>query len=433
MRTNPPLPLLDHLRSATWHRHEAFERFPFVISLIDGTLPLASYIGQLRGFAVIFSALGQALAQTASAASASVRGAARIAARFDLLCADLAFFAPSLVPDILPAVRHALATARKIREVAATSPEALLGYLYVLEGTTKGNQVHLPDIIRCFQLQEDNGVSFYRGYGADTPSHWEEFRAIMNSAGAEVASAAVDGAAEMFEELERFHASLYPLAEKECGFTATGLNPEAGDHPVPQNREILQAALRAGRRCRDEFSYYERRYGERGRRFTDSDAAWLAALADQPASVVADQVQWLGRVLSARGMPFLLMERQLELLVEELAGVPNGVPTAALRAVLAELRQQRENGFSGSSFTETCGTVSHCFSASRSGDFPDLPLLFVAAQCDQRAGLPEGMASLTTWLKSVSLVTEEELAAARKILASFQSGIAEPSGSRPRI
>ena len=431
MRTIPPLPLLDHLRSATWHRHEAFERFPFVISLVDGTLPLESYIGQLRGFAVIFSALGQALAQTAS--SATVRGAARIAARFDLLCADLAFFAPRLVPDILPAVRHALATARKIREVAATSPDALLGCLYVLEGTTKGNQVHLPDIIRCFHLQEDNGTSFYRGYGADTPSHWEEFRTIMNSAGEEIASAAVDGAAEMFDELERFHASLFPLAETECGFTATALNPEAGDHPVPQSREILQAALRAGRRCRDEFSYYERRYGERGRRFTDSDAAWLAALADQPAPVVADQVQWLGRVLSARGMPFLLMERQLELLIEELAGVQSGVPTAALRAVLAELRQQRESGFSGSSNAEACGTVSHCFSVSRSGAFPDLPLLFVAAQSDLRAGLPECMASLTTWLKSVSLVTEEELAAARKILASFQSGIAEPSGSRPRI
>ena len=431
MGTVPPLPLLDQLRSITWHRHIAFERLPFVTSLVDGTLPLESYIGQLRGFAVIFSALSQSLAHTGS--TASLRGAALITTRFDLLCADLAFFAPRLVPDILPAVRHALATARKVREVAATSPDTLLGYLYVLEGTTKGNQVHLPDIIRCFHLSEDEGASFYRGYGIDTASHWEEFRAIMNEAGEKVTPAAIHGAVEMYNELERFHASLSPLVEAECGFTATALNPEAGDHPVPQNPEIIQAALRAGRRCRDEFSYYERRYGERGRRFTESDAAWLAVLADQPAPVVAAQVQWLGRVLSARGMPFLLMERQLELLIEELEGVGNSVPTEALQAVLAELRVQSENVLSVSTFDETCAMVSPCLSASRTGAFPDLPLLLVAAQSDLRAGMPECMASLTTWLKRVSLVTEEELATARKIFAPTQTGAAGPSESRSHI
>jgi heme oxygenase len=427
MGTVPSLPLLDQLRSITWHRHEAFERLPFVSSLVAGTLPLESYIGQLRGFAVIFSALEQALAHTGTAVS--IRGAALLAARFDLLCTDLAFFAPRLVPDILPAVRHALATARTVREVAATSPDTLLGYLYVLEGTTKGNQVHLQDIVRCFHLQGDEGVSFYRGYGIATPRHWEEFRAIMNAAGEMVAPAAIHGAIEMYDHLEQFHASLSPLVESERGYTATALNPEAGDHPVPQNPLILQAALRAGRRCRDEFSYYERRYGERGRRFTESDAAWLAALADQPASVVTAQVQWLGRVLSARGMPFLLMERQLELLVEELEGVGSRVPTEALRLVVAELRVQSKNGLSGCSLDETCGMVSRCLSDSLTSTFSDLPLLLVAAQCDLRAGMPECMASLTTWLKSVSLVTDVELAAVRNILASNQTGAADPPGS----
>lgn len=428
MGNGAPQALLDQLRSVTWHRHEAFERLPFVRSLTDGSLPLESYIGQLRGFAVIFSALGQALAHAGS--PAFHRGAELIAARFELLCADLAFFAPRLVPDIVPAVRHSLATARKIREVAATSHDTLLGYLYVLEGTTKGNQVHLPDIVRCFKLQGDEGVSFYRGYGGDTASHWEEFRAIINSAGEAAAPGAVHGAIEMYDDLERLHSSLFPLTEAECGFTATALNPEAGDHPVPQNREVLEAALRAGRRCREEFSYYERRYGERGRRFTDSDAAWLAALAEQPAPVVAAQVQWLGRVLSARGMPFLLMERQLELLVEELE---NSVPTGALRSVLDELRRQRESWLSGGSFDERCALVSHCLSASRSGSFPDLPLLLVAAQSDLHAGMPECMASLTTWLKNGELVTEEELAAVRNILASPHSGTAGPSRSGSQL
>ena len=34
MTTTPPvIPLIEHLRSATWQRHTQFEQLPFVISL----------------------------------------------------------------------------------------------------------------------------------------------------------------------------------------------------------------------------------------------------------------------------------------------------------------------------------------------------------------------------------------------------------------
>ena len=39
----------------------------------------------------------------------------------------------------------------------------------------------------------------------------------------------------------------------------------------------LLAAERAGRRCLRDYPYLSLRYGERGRRFTDSDGGWLAA------------------------------------------------------------------------------------------------------------------------------------------------------------
>jgi len=408
-----PVTLIDGLRSATWHRHEAFERLPFVNAMVEGTLPLESYIAQLRGLAVILSAVEQALIQSRDPQFDGVMPF--IKSRFEMLSADLAFFAQRLVPDILPAVRLSLAFAREIRSLPAKSSGRLIGFLYVLQGTTRGNQVHLPDITRCFNLQDAEGVLFYRGFGAATDASWEEFRTIINGTADEIEEQAVSGAIRIYDVLERFHEALYPLHDGNFGFTATALNPEAGDHPVPQNPKILQAALRAGRRCHEEFSYYELRYGERGRRFTDSDAAWLAALADQPVEVVADQVLWLGRVLSARGMPFILLERQLVLLAEELEVGSN---TEALQTVIADLRQQRFNTVSQSRFDEVCCSVAKLLSPTSAAKCPDLPLILVAAHADAVAGTPECLSSLISWLKSSSIMTDEELEAVQKFIST---------------
>lgn len=399
--------LLDQLRSVTWHRHEKFERLPFVTAMMNGTLPLESYVGQLRGLAVIFSAIDQAIGRATAPLIKQVRPL--IISRFNMLSADLAFFSPHLVPDIFPAIRHSLAFARNIRSLSGTSSGRLIGYLYVLQGTTRGNQVHLPDIIRCFNLSDDSGVAFYRGYGTQTDASWEEFRSIINSLPDVLVQDAISGAIELYDALEHFHESLYPLSDMNLGFTATAINPEAGDHPVPQNPAIIQAAIRSGRRCHKEFSYFERRYGERGRSFTDSDAAWLALLTDQSEAVVYDQVMWLGRVLSSRGIPFLLMERQLELLVEELFAAGD-VETVALQTVIADLKRHRCNLMSQSRFDEICGIISKTCS-DLVIDFPDLPYIFVAAYLDTLAGIPECMSSLVGWLKGSSIMTEIEIMA----------------------
>ena len=79
--------------------------------------------------------------------------------------------------------------------------------------------------------------------------------------------------------------------------TAESINPEAGSHAVPDNWIELKAALDAARDCREMYPYYDARYGERGKRFCDSDAAWLAALVELPASEIIAQVEWVQRRL----------------------------------------------------------------------------------------------------------------------------------------
>jgi hypothetical protein len=317
-----------------------------------------------------------------------------------------------MIPDILPAVKCALDAAAQIRQA---SPGKLLGYLYVLQGTMRGNQVHLPDVIRCFDLT-DHGISFYRGYGANTDTVWEEFSSIANCADLTLIPQAIAGASEIYEVMERFHQLLYPLPEVGNGFTAAGLNPEAGEHPVPQEPKILQAAIRAGNKCRDEFSYYERRYGERGRRFTESDVAWLGALIYQDENIILEQVLWLGRMLSVRGMPMILLERQLELLHNELDTLARHPPLESLQKALEKMKRQRFRLAGQDRFDRVCHSVTDIL---RHIEFPDLPVILVAARLDLCSGIPECQASLMSWLVDTLILTKTEIDDICRLLADL--------------
>jgi hypothetical protein len=122
-----------------------------------------------------------------------------------------------------------------------------------------------------------------------------------------------------FSHLEMVFQALYPLKSESKTILATTINPEAGRHAVPADPAELQAALRAGERCWRRFPYFEQRFGERGLRFTKSDGAWLGTLFRSEPEQILQQVRWLGRLLAARGMPTLLLQVKLEMLVEELS------------------------------------------------------------------------------------------------------------------
>ena len=133
----------------------------------------------------------------------------------------------------------------------------------------------------------------------------------------------VAAAGDSFEYLLRIFGALCPLEEGTLKPLATSLNPEAGAHPVPTDLREIEAAVHAGEKCLQKIPYFEARYGERGRRFTSSDSAWLVTLSDLDDAQAIEQVFWLGRVLAARGMPRLTLQIHLELLFEELV---NAVP-----------------------------------------------------------------------------------------------------------
>lgn len=178
------------------------------------------------------------------------------------------------------------------------------------------------------------------------------------------------------------------------------LNPSAGDVPVPADPREVEAALRAGRVSWRLVPYYRWRYGERGKAFTRSDSAWLVTLTQHAQSHVQEQLDWLGAVLSNRGMPQWLLEIHLEILFRELArAVPENQSSyeklLSAAFVLSEARQQRisERDFERLSekFTEDVGAPGHRWIRGTGR-------LLVAAVADERAGMTHSVAQLESWL-----------------------------------
>lgn len=398
--TRSPASVMDALRAATRERHARMEALPFVAALSRGTLPLESYVGQLRAMAVIHGSLEYEL-HRARLAGVQAMYQAR-PSRLAHLRADLGAFDRLVIPDCLEALEQARAITERIRLYRMEEPEALLGILYVLEGTTLGNAVHLPDAVRAVGDRVPGGTRYYAGYGDWTDDYWQEFRATidaipMDQAGAERLIAVSHA---LFDRLEALVGALYPVRETGWGFTASMLNPEAGQHAVPDTREEIQAAVAAARRCREAFPYFDSRYRERGEAFAKSDAAWLATLVALSPVECLSQVEWLGRVLGNRGMPRITLERQLALLHEELAKArpAHGVRYAGLRDAAEHLTAERLRRIPEARFAELARGFSDATDGEMRGRYRNTGALIVSAVCDEAAGITEAVGSLTAWL-----------------------------------
>jgi hypothetical protein len=182
--------------------------------------------------------------------------------------------------------------------------------------------------------------------------------------------------------------------------TAQQLNPAAGDHAIPDDPRELEAAVRAGERSWAAFPYYEMRYGARGSRFGSSDSAFLAALARNSQADVDRQVQWLGRVLSARGMPQWLLERHLELMHAELcAAVPERAARyGTLETAAATLHRLRSGVLPDASFHALAREFDAAVGHEWTRRLPGMGEILVSAAVDERLGIRRAVSSLETWI-----------------------------------
>jgi heme oxygenase len=394
------LSLMEELKAATFSAHARLQTAPFFAALAACQLPLESYVGQLRALSAIHGVLEQALENCSDERIASVWNGGMC--KLPLLQQDLRYFEPRSVADLKEATDAALKTADNLRLRSIQDPLLLLGWIYVLEGSTLGALVVRPLVARALLLVGEEGLAYLHGYGTMVNLRWAQYKQRMNALclSAEEREQVARAAGDLFAQLETLYRALYPFQPESLTYLVTSINPEAGRHPVPADVREVQAAVRAGDLCWQQFPYYEHRYGERGRRFSRSDAAWLATLYKYPPAQILQQVRWLGRVLANRGMPTLLLQVQLEILVEELAAAISGKKSdyEMLLPAASELRAARYKHLTDEQIEAMASEFDSAVGAQWSARFPHNGLLLGAAVADELEGIEGAVDSLRVWL-----------------------------------
>jgi len=172
-------PIMDRLRAETRDAHDATEAIPFSKAMLERTLPLEQYVGQLAAYRVVHRALDHALATSANPAVRSIWRDDLTKAQ--LLERDLEHFAGVDLVACGHALQAAEAFASAIKAKAANDPLALLGYLYVLEGSTLGATVLRVHLAAAYGLEGDGGLAYYSPYGHAVMPHWKQFKERMNA------------------------------------------------------------------------------------------------------------------------------------------------------------------------------------------------------------------------------------------------------------
>jgi hypothetical protein len=194
-------------------------------------------------------------------------------------------------------------------------------------------------------------------------------------------------------------------------------NPEAGDTPAPSDPVDVAIAEQSARVIWRAFPYFAWRYGERGARFGRSDAGYLLTLADVAEGFALSQIDWLAKLLAARGMPSILLEYQLEHLAR-LTSRQQRPSEPRLRLLVAHLRRGRLAVMDVQVASE-CERL--CRPAAREARRHGVGRLIASAVADGALGLGAHDQALTRWFTDTApddVVWGRACAAARDLALS---------------
>ncbi|MGA2228821.1 MAG: biliverdin-producing heme oxygenase [Syntrophobacteraceae bacterium] len=415
---NEPMQIMAKLKDRTKYYHAKLESLPYFRTLIDHKLPLDCYVGQLRALAIIHGVMEKEIAASENKLVAAVWD--ERLKKLPLLEMDLEFFEPRVILDIPFAIEKAIAMTAKIRIRRLERPATLLGYLYVFEGSTLGNSLHNPDVSATFHLNNFDGCHYYSSYKDQLQSSWKLFLEKMNGALDDISlhDPIIEASQEAFDGLEELYSALYPPKRDNKSYHVTRINPEAGNHPIPDDEREIQAALIASARGWAEFPYYESRYGKRGKPFSDSDTCWLAALVNLDQEGIQKQIDWLGRVLASRGMPQIMLEQTLRFLHEELVkSVPDKETAYGKLLKAAEvLSEKRLEHISEKDFQILSNEFEDAVGFELANKYKNVGKLLVASVVDEKSGIEGSVSALQEWMNDNNRFSERWILAVNDII-----------------
>jgi heme oxygenase len=169
------------LREGTAEHHRRAEQHPFQQQLVRGALPRELYVrwlGQmLQVHAALEGHLDRFVARHPQFKSVFNDERRKTAA----LHRDLAYFGSDAPQAPLPAARGLM---DRMDRLAAAQPVALLGILYVLEGSTNGSKFIARRVRPAYELPATGeGSAYLDPYGDLQPARWQEWKAAMDAQG----------------------------------------------------------------------------------------------------------------------------------------------------------------------------------------------------------------------------------------------------------
>jgi len=178
---NPAINVMDALRESTKDMHNDAEGHEFQRSLGSGTLDRPRYTTYLAQLYLMHKHLAEKLGEAASGSKAIASVVQDYHHDHSAVLADLQYF------DVEAGQAKPLAATDKIcsrmDQAATSAPLRLLGYLYVLEGSTNGAKFMAKNIIAGMHLPEDRGASYFDRYGDKQRERWTAFKERMNACG----------------------------------------------------------------------------------------------------------------------------------------------------------------------------------------------------------------------------------------------------------
>jgi len=200
------------------------------------------------------------------------------------------------------------------------------------------------------------------------------------------------------------------------------INLEAGDHAMPQNPLEIDLALRAAKTAWEKYPYLEHRYGERGRRFTNSDSCWLFTLTRARREVaVTRALEWLRTVLASRGIPTVILEFHLQAIRQAIG--PEFTEQLGMQIqfdqFLSDRKAERRALLGDEGRSRLIDAFDQRFRACAGFKVEAAAELITSAWVDEHSGISGSISTLLDWFTDVERFSTDWIANVHELLVEL--------------
>ena len=179
--TNTTDSIMLRLRSETQDLHTEAEKQPIQQRMLQGSLPKEFFVDFLCQMLVVHRELESHLRRWRFHDSRFGAVLRDEQFRERNLIADLEFFGLDVDAAAARTVTATRRAAARISQTAEERPVALLGYHYVLEGSTNGAKFIARGVQKAYGLEPGPGTTFLDPHGPAQKERWDAFKREMDA------------------------------------------------------------------------------------------------------------------------------------------------------------------------------------------------------------------------------------------------------------